>query len=147
MEEYYNMTDIYELLKSGKSADEIAAEFAVQLNDAQARVKEEQAEEARQAEIAKQAKAQAKRADFADVVHDFFCAIGYHYPELGIHEEEITDELCNAMADLAIMAIDMEVSQKIKKPKITAQVKTTDGKAVKVKEIDPFAAFFKQFGL
>lgn len=142
------MTDIYELLKSGKSADEIAAEFTAQLNDAQARVREEQIEEVRQAEIAKQAKAQAKRADFADVVHDFFCAIGYHYPELDINEDEITDELCNIMADLVIMAVDAEVAQKkIKKPKITAQVKTTDGKAVKVKEIDPFAAFFKQFGL
>ena len=138
------MTDIYELLKSGKSADEIAAEFAAQLNDAQARVKEEQAEEARQAEIAKQAKAQAKRVDFADVVHDFFCAIGYHYPELGIHEEEITDELCNAMADLAIMAIDMEVAQKVKVKTKAKKVLPVD---IKVKTADPFAAFFEQFGL
>lgn len=144
MEEYYNMTDIYELLKSGKSADEIAAEFAVQLNDAQARVKEEQAEEARQAEIAKQAKAQAKRADFADVVHDFFCAIGYHYPELGIHEEDITDELCNAMADLAIMAIDLEVAQKVK---VKTKAKNVIPVDIKLKAADPFAAFFEQFGL
>ena len=135
------MTDIYELLKSGKSADEIAAEFAAQLNDAQARVKEEQAEEARQAEMAK---AQAKRADFADVVHDFFCAIGYHYPELGIHEEEITDELCNAMADLAIMAIDMEVAQKVKVKTKAKKMLPVD---IKVKTADPFAAFFEQFGL
>ena len=125
-------------------ADDEKGEILISSSLLDKSVKEEQAEEARQAEIAKQAKAQAKRADFADVVHDFFCAIGYHYPELGIHEEEITDELCNAMADLAIMAIDMEVAQKVKVKTKAKKVLPVD---IKVKTADPFAAFFEQFGL
>lgn len=147
------MNDIYNLLLSGKTPEEIAAEFTKNLNEAETKYKEElAAEEAKRRKLEEDAVAEAaKHADFADVVRAFMSAIGRHYPELGMGEEDITDEVCGTLADLIIMSIDNE-SKRIskwlpKKPKLTVQVKTTDGKTHKVKEVDPFAAFFEQFGL
>lgn len=147
------MTDIYTLLRSGATPEEIAAEFAKNLNEAETRYKEElAAEEAKRRELEEQAAlAAAKQGDFADVIHAFLSAIGRHYPELGIKEEDITDEVCAAMADLIILSLDSELKRAGKwLPKHILPVKLelkTKKPATEAKSSDPFETFFAQFGL
>ena len=135
------MFNVYDMLKSGMSAEEIAAEFTQNLNDAETRVEAERIEEARLAEEAartEQARTDAKQQDFEEAVGDLLCAIARHYPELGIEVEDITSESVAAITGLIFMLLDLE-ALKSRKPKIKVEVKPA--------EVDPFAAFFKQFGL
>lgn len=135
------MFNVYDMLKSGMSAEEIAAVFTQNLNDAETKVKAEEAEEARLAEEAARAEQEridAKQQDFEEAVGDLLCAIARHYPELGIEIEDITSESVAAITGLIFMLLDLE-ALKSRKPKVKVEVKPT--------EVDPFAAFFKQFGL
>ena len=144
------MFNIYDMMKSGMSADEIAATFAQNLNDAEAKIKAEEAEAARLAEEA--ARAEQERVDkvaekhtaFAVVTEDLMRVMAAYYPEL---MEDVPEDSADAIADLIIMTLDLE-SLRINRPKVRVQIKNAeDGKKVTVKEVDPFATFFKQFGL
>lgn len=146
------MFNIYDMLKSGMSAEEVAATFTQNLNDAEAKIKAEEAEAARLAEEAARAEqaridAQAaKRQEFEEAVGDLLCAIARHYPELDVNIEDIASESVSAITDLILMLLDLE-ALKGRKPKIKVEVK--NGKPATLTEVpaDPFAAFFKQFGL
>lgn len=149
------MFNVYDMMKSGMSAEEIAAVFTQNLNDAETRIEAERIEEARLAEEAarvEQARVDAEAAkhqEFEEAVGDLLCAIARHYPELGVDVEAITSESVAAMTDLVLMLLDLE-AMKSRKPRIKVEVKNAkDGKPVTLKEVpvDPFAAFFKQFGL
>lgn len=183
------MNNLYDELKSGRSATEIAEAFAAQLNEAEARIRKEE-EEARAKVAAAEAAAKAvdrtnkeKREQIADMISDFFCFITTYYPSIASAEdiEELDDETIYAMADLIIMAIDLEVLKLTLNPKAGTltnvlndngiKIKTNDtceGSTVNAKvkatkpcknEIpvnfkfsvneknDPFADFFKAFGL
>ena len=137
------MFDLYNLLASGHTPDEVAAQFTQALNDAEARLKKEDEErKAREAEVAARQQLEAnKRADFMEVVEYLLAAIGTHYPDLAI---EATDEVCGSIADLIIMSLDLEGL--CGKRHISLDVKP-----VKVKmagtDKDAFAKFFEQFGL
>ena len=70
------MNDIYELLKSGMTAEEIAAEFTQSLNDAETRIESERLEaerlaEAKREEAARHQRHEEKRKDFAQVIYSF----------------------------------------------------------------------------
>lgn len=149
------MFNIYDLMKSGMSAEEIAAEFTQNLNDAETRIEAERIEEARIAEEAARAEQErvdaraAKEQEFEAAIGDLLRAIARHYPELGVDVEAITGESVAAMTDLVLMLLDLE-AMKSHRPKITAEIKRAkDGKPAVLKEVpvDPFTAFFKQFGL
>ena len=149
------MFNIYELMKSGMSAEEIAAEFTQNLNDAETRIEAEKAEDARLAEEARlaveaaRAEQVAKEQEFEEAIGALLCTIARHYPELGADAEEITDESVAAMTNLVLMLLDLE-AMKSHKPRIKVEVKDAkNGKPATLKEmpVDPFAAFFKQFGL
>ena len=149
------MFNVYDMLKSGVSAEEIAAQFTQNLNDAETRIKAEEAEEARLAEEAARAEQEridataAKEQEFEEAIGDLLRAIARHYPELGADVMDIIGESVAAIASLVMMLLDLE-AMKSRKPKIKAEVKNAKtGKPVVVKEVsvDPFATFFKQFGL
>ena len=134
---------IYNLLASGRSAEDIVAMFTNSINDAEKRLELERQElKAREEEAAKRKELEAtKRADFMEVVESMLSTIGKHYPDLAI---EVTDEVCGPIADLIIMSIDLEGLRG--KRHISLDVKP-----VKVKmagtDKDVFAKFFEQFGL
>lgn len=142
------MFNVYDLMKSGMSAEEIAAEFTQNLNDAETRIEAERIEEARRREEAKRADAEkaaarnAKREDFAALAALFFNTIGKHYPNIAGEETQLSDEECLALADLIILAIDLEAMRMSMVSEPVDEVKP-----VKESKVDPFAAFFKQFGL
>ena len=159
----FPMFNIYDLMKSGLSAEEIAAEFTQNLNDAETRIEAERIEETRRREEAKRAEAEkaaarieearrkeeatraahnAKREDFAAIARLFFETIGKHYPNLDVEEIELTDEECLALADMIILAIDLEVMR------MSLTFNPVDkNEPIKESKVDPFAAVFKQFGL
>ena len=131
--------NIYDELRSGASAEDLVARFTAQLNEAEARIKQEEAEE----EAAKTAKAEAKRNDMIDAMEALVNAIERHYPDL-LEGETVDIESVEAMADLVIMMLDMHSIVPVKSTKVP--------KAVKVKtkpraSEDVFADFFKAFGL
>ena len=133
------MNDIYELLKSGMTAEEIAAEFTQSLNDAETRIESERLEaerlaEAKREEAARHQRHEEKRKDFAQVIYSFLSAIGKHYPELHL-DMDLSEEDCASLADLAIMVIDLE-ALKASRPKVNKP--TPD---------EVFADFFKSLGM
>jgi len=127
--------NIYDELRSGASSEELVARFTAQLNEAEARIKQEEAEE----EAAKTAKAEAKRNDMIDAMEALVTAIERHYPDL-LEGETVDIESVEAMADLVIMMLDMHSIMPAKVPKA---VKVTKPRASE----DVFADFFKAFGL
>ena len=137
------MFDLYNLLASGHTPDEVAAQFTQALNDAEKRLqREEEERKAREAEAkARQVHEAVKRADFMQATAGLLEVIGRHYPDLAI---EVTDEVCGPIADLIIMSIDLESLRGNRHISL-------DVKPVKVKmadtDKDVFAKFFKQFGL
>ena len=181
------MNNLYDELKSGRSATEIAEAFAAQLNEAEARIRKEE-EEARAAEAAAKAAMEnadklivKKREAMVDLINDFFCFITTYYPSIASAEdiEELDEETIYAMADLIIMAIDLEVLKLAINPKAGVLSSVLNDSGIKIKgndnceninvkaettkprknEIpvnfklsvnekkDPFADFFKAFGL
>jgi hypothetical protein len=149
----FPMFNVYDLMKSGLSAEEIAAEFTQNLNDAETRIEAERIEEVRRQEEAKREEARrkeeaaravhsAKREDFAAIARLFFETIGKHYPNLDVEEIELSDEEYLALADMIILAIDLEVMRMS-----LAFNPVEKDKPIKESKVDPFAAFFKQFGL
>lgn len=145
------MFNIYEMMQSGMSAEEIANVFTQNLNEAEARINAERAEEARLAEEAARAEAErcaahdAKREDFAALARLFFDTIGKHYPNIAGEATELTEEESLALADMIILAIDLEAMRM----SLTFEpVNPVDkDEPIKKSKVDPFAAFFKQFGL
>ena len=137
------MFDLYNLLASGHTPDEVAAQFTQALNDAEARLKKEEEElRAREAEAKARKELEAtKRADFMEAVESLLITIGKHYPDLAI---EPNDEVCGPIADLIIMSIDLEGLRG--KRHISLDIKP-----VRVKKADTdkdvFKRFFEQFGL
>ena len=150
------MFNIYDMMKSGMSAEEIAAEFTQNLNEAEAKVRAEEAEAARLAEEAVRAEQEridaraAKHQEFEEAIGDLLCAIARHYPELGLDVEDITSESVEGMTNLVLMILDLE-AMKRHRLKITAEIKRDqEVRPTVLKGVpadDPFAAFFKQFGL
>ena len=137
------MFDLYNLLASGHTPDEVAAQFTQALNDAEKRLqKEEEERKAREAEAAKRKELEAtKRADFMEAVEGLLTTIGKHYPDLTV---EPTDEVCGPIADLIIMSIDLENLRPNRH--INLEVKPVKVKMADTDK-DVFAKFFKQFGL
>lgn len=142
------MFNIYDLMKSGMSAEDIAAEFTQNLNDAETRIEAERIEEARRKEEAKRVDAEkaaarnAKREDFAALARLFFETIGKHYPNIAGEATELTEEECLALADMVILAIDLEAMRM----SLVFEPVNKD-EPIKKSKVDPFAAFFKQFNL
>ena len=135
--------DIYSRLLAGENADDIAAEMAKALNDAQAKKAEEDAKRAME-EAAKTAKAVSKREAMIDLVNNalYFCA--EFYPSLGLTTEEVDsmdDATIYAMADMFIGLLDLQTIKPKCKTKLNVDLKLNNNNT------DIFEDFFKSMGL
>lgn len=139
--------NIYDELRGGRTAEELAANFTAQLNEAEARIKAEDAEKAR-AEEAKNTfpHTEKKHRDFVTCVGHFADALHEHYPDL---LEDCGEEDYDAVADLIIMFLDLEATKARafgRKPRVTVEAKVEPAKKTRSTD-DIFADFFKSLGL
>ena len=92
-------TNIYEMLKSGRTAEDLAAEFTSMLNEAEAQVKAE--EEAARLEAENEANMAAyKQADMEDLLEDFVDYLDTYYPEMIADQEIDYTEIATAVISL-----------------------------------------------
>ena len=143
------MNDIYTRLVNGESADAIAKEFTTALNEAEARIQEEarvKAEAEAKAKEARDANREAAKVACRALVKDFGKWIIRYFPAIGLTEEDLDDESIDVLVNLMMMTMDMEgmkISVAGSKNKPTVKVNET----AKPATVDPFASFFKSFGL
>lgn len=158
---------LYEQLKAGTSAEDIAAAFAKELNDAEERIRLEEEEAKRQVEA--ETLAQNKREDIMSLLDSAICILSTYYPSFGIKYDDFSDEDLEPLVDLTIALLDLEAIKPAKRSfKIKSYTKpasdiieddtctATVPRAVRgqraetnpIDEVcDPFADFFKAFGL
>lgn len=137
------MNDIYERLSKGETADALVAEFTAALNAAEAKVKEETARKEAEAKAATEA--QAMKSDLEDILYELYDWARVYFPALLENsEDEDEDETVSELADTVIALFKMcenfpnSITAKVSKPK--AEIKPA-------KQEDPFAMFFRTFGL
>jgi hypothetical protein len=136
------MTDLYELLKSGRAPEDLVAEFTNSLNEAEARLRAE--EEAKALEESRQ---EARRSELVELMRDAEAYCRSYFPSLLDTEEEMSEEGWYAVVDLVLSLLDLEVAKGAKR-----QVTVKTGKnvlPVKLKMQTPqdvFEEFFKSIG-
>ena len=139
---------LYEQLKSGTRAEDIAAAFAKELNEAEERIKAE--EEAELKRLEEEQKRNEKRADVVELLDSAIYVLSTYYPSFGINYDEVSAEDLDALADLVIALLDLEDLKPAKRSFKLKSYKAPEAKvetpAVPAKD-DPFALFFKTFGL
>jgi hypothetical protein len=100
-------TNIYDMLKEGRSAEDLVAEFTAALNEAEARVQAEKDAEAEAAAVARQAELQKieKRDTLIYLLEDFADFVAEYYPELMPEENydcaELTDSIIALLDSLS----------------------------------------------
>ena len=133
--------DLMAAIQNGQSVDDLAAEYAKALNEANARVK---------ADVEAKAAASVKFADAKAVVVPLVKYIQTYIPEMDLGE--VTDADLNEAAEFLVSAIDEIKVQLAPQLKL---LKMLDGETSKVKlnitrkpqTIDPIADFLKDMGL
>lgn len=123
--------DLMEAIQSGQSADDLAAEYAKALNEANARVK---ADEEAKAKIM----AEAQMADARAVVNSLVTYIQRYIPEMELGE--VTDADLDEATQFLVSAID-EV-----KAQLAPQLKLLNMLNIGGKK-DPIVDFLKDMGL
>jgi hypothetical protein len=141
---------LYEQLKAGSSAEDIAAAFTAELNKAEEQLRaEREAEE--KAKVAKQA---VKLDEAATLLRKLVAFISYYYPSLGLEDDEdLTEDEYRALAELVLLMLDLEA---MKPAKRQFKMKSFNQPVAKIEADkpvekpaldDPFASFFKAFNL
>lgn len=135
--------DLMAAIQNGQSADDLAAEYAKALNEANARVKADA--EARAASV--------KVADAKAVVVPLVKYIQTYIPEMDLGE--VTDADLNEAAEFLVFAVDEVKVQQLKLLKMLSGL-DLDGETPKAKlrkpqtiggKKDPIADFLKEMGL
>lgn len=149
--------DLMAAIQNGQSADDLAAEYAKALNEANARVKAD-AEAKAKAEAEARA-ASVKVADAKAVVVPLVKYIQTYIPEMDF--DEVTDADLNEAAEFLVAAIDevkVQLAPQLKLLKMLGGL-DPDGEAPKAKlnitrkpqtiggKKDPIADFLKEMGL
>lgn len=162
--------DIYSRLLAGESMEDIMEDLTAQANEAQTRYDEfkrleeerlrlEEAERKMREAAEREAKNAAKRDRLIDIIGELMYFIAEYYPAFGVttaEVDEMSDEALGALADLALMALDMEMAQKTRKSlhtTLTFPFRAKDSKIEAAKTAEPakptaddvFASFFKTF--
>lgn len=143
--------DLMAAIQNGQSADDLAAEYAKALNEANARVKAKAEAEARAASV--------KVADAKAVVVPLVKYIQTYIPEMDLGE--VTDADLNEAAEFLVAAVDemkVQLAPQLKLLKMLGGL-DLDGEAPKAKlnitrkpqtiggKKDPIADFLKDMGL
>ena len=152
------MNDIYEMLRSGRSADEIAKEFAKSLNEAEEKVRKE--DEERKARAAEQKARDEKRTELKDAMVLFISWFKKYYPEYAESEDlNFGDEELNSIVELIDSLLDLEkikasfsfgpfgatTSRVFEKPKTKEPAKEATRHNTTPDDI--FSSFFQSLGL
>jgi hypothetical protein len=147
--------DLMAAIQNGQSADDLAAEYAKALNEANARVKAEAEAEAE----AEARAASVKVADAKAVVVPLVKYIQTYIPEMDLGE--VTDADLNEAAEFLVAVVDemkVQLAQQLKLLKMLGDL-DLDGEAPKAKlnitrkpqtiggKKDPIADFLKDMGL
>lgn len=147
--------DLMAAIQNGQSADDLAAEYAKALNEANARVKADVEAKAK-AEAEARAAASVKLADAKAVVVPLVKYIQTYIPEMDLGE--VTDTDLNEAAEFLVSAIDevkVQLAPQLKLLKMLGGL-DLDGEAPKAKlrkpqtiggKKDPIADFLKEMGL
>ena len=148
--------DLMAAIQNGQSADDLAAEYAKALNEANARVK---ADVEAKAKAEARAAASVKLADAKAVVVSLVKYIQTYIPEMDLGE--VTDADLNEAAEFLVSAIDevkVQLAPQLKLLKMLGDL-DLDGEAPKAKlnitrkpqtiggKKDPIADFLKDMGL
>lgn len=129
--------DLMAAIQNGQSADDLAAEYAKALNEANARVK---------ADAEAKAKAEAEIADARAVVDSFVTYIQKYIPEMDLGE--VTEADLEEAAKFLVSAIDEVKAQLAPQLKLLKMLGGLDGNIIrKPQTIDPIADFLKDMGL
>lgn len=136
--------DLMAAIQSGQSADDLAAEYAKALNEANARVKADE-----------EAKAETQMADARAIVDPFVTYIQKYIPEMELGK--VTDADLDKVAQFLVAAIDevkVQLASQLKFLKILGDL---DGEVPKLNikrkpqtiggKKDPIADFLKDMGL
>lgn len=144
--------DLMAAIQNGQSADDLAAEYAKALNEANARVKAD-------AEAKAKAEASVKVADAKAVVVPLVKYLQTYIPEMDLGE--VTDADIDEAAEFLVSAIDevkVQLASQLKLLKMFGDL-DLDGEALKAKlnitrkpqtiggKKDPIADFLKDMGL
>lgn len=100
------MFNLYDLMKAGYSAEDLAQEFADSMNVAEARLKEE-AEAERQAKLAAESEETRRTAAENDIIESLFLfwnVLNKHYPEKCT--EELTYDEAKNLANVIMSLLD-----------------------------------------
>lgn len=150
--------DLMAAIQNGQSADDLAAEYAKALNEANARVKADVEAKAK-AEAEARAAASVKLADAKAVVVPLVKYIQTYIPEMDLGE--VTDADMNEAAEFLVSAVDevkVQLAPQLKLLKMLGDL-DLDGEAPKAKlnitrkpqtiggKKDPIADFLKDMGL
>ena len=142
--------DLMAAIQNGQSADDLAAEYAKALNEANARVKADA-----KAKAKAEAEARVKVADAKAVVVPLVKYIQTYIPEMDLGE--VTDADLNEAAEFLVATIDevkVQLASQLKLLKMLGSL-DLDGETPKAKLniihkpqiIDPIADFLKEMGL
>lgn len=146
--------DLMAAIQSGQSADDLAAEYAKALNEANARVK---ADEEAKAKAKAKAEAETQMADARAVVDPLVTYIQKYIPEMELGE--VTDADLDEAAQFLVSAIDEVKAQLAPQLKLLKMLGglDLDGEAPKLNikrkpqtiggKKDPIADFLKDMGL
>ena len=154
------MNDIYEMLRSGRSVDEIAAEFAKNLNDAEAKIRKE--DEEQKARAAEQKIRDEKRNELKDVIILFISWFKKYYPEYAESEDlNFDDEDLDSLIELVESLLELEkikasfsfgpfgatTSRVFEKSKAKTKDPTKEATRNNATPDDVFSSFFNSLGL
>ena len=141
--------DLMAAIQNGQSADDLAAEYAKALNEANARVKADA-----EAKAKAEAESRAKIADAKAVVVPLVKYIQTYIPEMDLGE--VTDADLDEAAKFFITAFEDVKVQLVPQLKLLKMLGDLDGGALKTKlrkpqtivdKKDPIAEFLKDMGL
>ena len=141
--------DLMAAIQNGQSADDLAAEFAKALNEANARVKADA-----EAKAKAEAEARAKIADAKAVVVPLVKYIQTYIPEMELGE--VTNAELDEAAQFFITAFEDVKVQLVPQLKLLKMLGNIDGGVLKTKlhkpqtisdKKDPIAEFLKDMGL
>ena len=141
--------DLMAAIQNGQSADDLAAEYAKALNEANARVKADA-----EAKAKAEAEAHAKIADAKAIVVPLVKYIQTYIPEMEL--DEVTDADLDEAAKFFITAFEDVKVQLVPQFKLLKMLGDLDGGVLKTKlrkpqtisdKKDPIAEFLKDMGL
>lgn len=146
--------DLMAAIQNGQSADDLAAEYAKALNEANARVKADVEAKAKAKAEAEARAASVKVADAKAVVVPLVKYIQTYIPEMDLGE--VTDADLNEAAEFLVSAVDEVKVQLALQFKLLKMLGDLDGETPKEKlrkpqtiggKKDPIADFLKEMGL